>query len=83
MVDKVRPLASVGWSEGNDGKDAHETIELRCPKCKKLFAIVGTRYKDIRTAYNLADCCKECGVIFDWSKAPRGQLLTRIKPRSL
>ena len=59
MVDKVRPLASVGWSEGNDGKDAHETIELRCPKCKKLFAIVGTRYKDIRTAYNLADCCKE------------------------
>lgn len=83
MVDKVRPIASVGWSEGNDGKDAHETIELSCPKCKKLFAIVGTRYKDIRTAYSLAECCKECGVIFDWSKAPRGQLLTRIKPRSL
>ena len=47
MVDKVRPLASVGWSEGNDGKDAHETIELSCPKCKKLFAIVGTRYKTV------------------------------------
>lgn len=61
MVDKVRPIASVGWSEGMDGKDAHETIELSCPKCKKLFAIVGTRYKDIRTAYNLAECCKECG----------------------
>lgn len=79
MVDKVRPLASVGWSEGNDGRDAHETIELKCPKCKKLFAIVGTRYKDIRTAYNLSECCKECGAIFDWSKAPIVKTTTFIE----
>ena len=79
MVDKVRPIASVGWSEGNDGKDAHETIELRCPKCKKLFAIVGTRYKDIRIAYSLAECCKECGAIFDWSKSPRVKTTTFIE----
>lgn len=79
MVDKVRPIASVGWSEGMDGKDAHETIELKCPKCKKLFAIVGTRYKDIRTAYNLEEYCRECGAIFDWSKAPRVKTNTFIE----
>lgn len=79
MVNKVMPLASVGWSEGMDGKDAHETIELRCPKCKKLFAIVGTHYKDIRMAYNLEEYCRECGAIFDWSKAPRAKTTTFIE----
>ena len=69
MVDKVRPLASAGWSEGNDGKDAHETIELKCPKCKKhamktvskqrlKIALGHGRVKRIiRTTY----VCQNCG----------------------
>lgn len=79
MLKRVRPDACVGWSEGNDGRDSHETIELRCPNCKKLFAVVGTRYKDIRTAYNLAEYCRECGTIFDWTKAPRIKTTVQIE----
>ena len=31
MIEKVRPSASIEWSDGNDGRDGRYYIEYRCP----------------------------------------------------
>ena len=55
MIEKVRPIAVIAHSNGNDGWDAHDYIMYRCPGCSKIL-----QRKDI--------ACDECGTFFDWSK---------------
>lgn len=54
-VNFVRPNASVGFTEGMDGWDAHYFVEYSCPTCNK----------------NISEgvvACTKCGTFFDWSK---------------
>lgn len=55
MVEKIKPRADIGFSQGNDGRDAHYYIKYSCPSC----------FKSIRQ-YDIA--CDECGTFFDWSQ---------------
>ena len=55
MIEKIRPVATVKWSDGNDGRDGRYYIEYRCPKCGKLIH-----------GYHRDTACDECGTFYDW-----------------
>ena len=59
MIEKIRPKASIEWSFGNDGRDAHYYIEYKCPKCNRLI-----RYYGSDTA------CDKYGTFYDWGNNP-------------
>lgn len=71
MVEKVRPRCETGWTEGNDGRDAHSTFEFYCPTCGRHIFTTQTCWLDLRMVYSLPTACDECGTFFDWSKSPR------------
>lgn len=53
---KMRADASVGYSEGNDGRDCFYYVEYKCPVCHKTLNHTNNSF------------CEQCGVLFDWSK---------------
>lgn len=57
MINKIRPIARVEWSEGNDGRDAHHYIAYYCPTCKRRI-----------WGYEKVTACDNCGTFYDWSK---------------
>jgi len=58
-INKIRPLASVAYSYGNDGRDGCYYIRFQCPTCKRT---IGRGYKS-ETA------CDKCGTFYDWGKS--------------
>lgn len=57
MIEKIRPVATVKWSDGNDGWDGSYYIEYRCPKCGRLIY-----------GYRRDTACDECGTFYDWGE---------------
>ena len=56
-IEKIRPKASVQWSDGNDGRDGRYYIEYRCPVCgRRIFY------------YGRDNACDQCGTFYDWGK---------------
>ena len=72
MVEKIRPNATIEFSHGMDGKDAHYYIAYRCPNCHKRIG-----EGDI--------ACEECGSFFDWSMTARMVVKREVEwvPRGL
>jgi hypothetical protein len=65
MVEKIRPIASIQHSYGNDGRDGFDYIQYNCPKCKK-------RILDIDIA------CDNCGTFFNWEKMAKIKTIKTI-----
>ena len=57
MINKIRPIATVEWSDGNDGRDGRFYIAYCCPKCHRMLP-----------GYNKVNACDQCGTFFDWGK---------------
>lgn len=57
QIKKIRPLAWVEWSGGNDGRDGRYYIEYHCPKCGKRIWYYGRE-----------NACDQCGTFYDWGK---------------
>ena len=58
MVTKIRPIASVEHSEGNDGRDAHDFIAYYCPTCNRSISY-----------YRSDTACDQCGTFYDWGES--------------
>ena len=56
-IKKVKPTASIEYSYGNDGRDAHHYIAYRCPTCGISIPW-----------YKYATACDKCGTFYDWGK---------------
>ena len=54
-MDKLRPIAYLAYSSGNDGRDDHYYISYTCPKCDSVLM-----ENDM--------ACDKCGTFLDWSK---------------
>lgn len=59
MIEKIRPIAKVAHSDGNDGRDAYVYIEFRCPKCNRLIR-----------HWKADNACDACGTFYEWGKRP-------------
>lgn len=69
MVEKIRPSASIEWSDGNDGRDGRYYIEYRCPKCNRRI-----RWYESDTA------CDQCGTFYDWGRRePRIEITRSVQ----
>ena len=55
MAGKIRPITSIKWDNGNDGRDEGYYIHYSCPKCGR-----GIPYYKSDTA------CDKCGTIYYW-----------------
>jgi hypothetical protein len=55
MVTKIKPKASIAFTEGMDGRDSHYYIIYHCPTCNRLISF-----------YRSNDACDECGTFYDW-----------------
>lgn len=64
-IKKVRPHATVEFSNGIDGRDSFYYVHYTCPTCGKSI-----RENDI--------ACDVCGTFFDWSKKAKIELVRTI-----
>ena len=69
MISKIRPVAIVEYSYGNDGRDAHHYIAYYCPTCGRTIPW-----------YEYATACDQCGTFYDWGeKEPRIEITRSVK----
>lgn len=66
MVEKIRPNASIQFSDGNDGRDYFYYIQYNCSKC-------GKRIKENDIA------CDTCGTFFNWEKKAKIEIVKTVK----
>ena len=69
MVEKIRPVATIKYSYGNDGRDGDYYIAYSCPKCGRNIPW-----------YESDTACDKCGTFYDWGKKrPRIQITRSVK----
>lgn len=70
MVEKVRPIATIHESYGEDGRGPkNETVEFYCPTCGRY---IGSWKKDT--------ACDKCGTFYDWgNKEPSIKTIKSIE----
>ena len=58
MIRKERPIATVEYNYGNDGRDGHYYIAYKCPCCLRYIP-----WHKYETA------CDRCGTFYDWGRS--------------
>ncbi len=70
MIEKIRPIAKIRESYGDDGRAPRNTyIEYYCPTCGRF---IGSWKNDT--------ACDKCGTFYDWgNKKPKIKMIESIE----